>query len=326
MGKEKIEYDIVIRTLGKGGEKYTALLNSIKALEPQPNNIWVILPEGYEKPSERIGTEKFYYSKKGMIDQRLATLECCDSPYALFCDDDIQFESDFVTKLHSAITEQGYSIATGEVLAFLPPSKGLKKILPIIHSAAAPTLFHKDRYVTILKSSGWTYNRFKPKKGWSIPTQSAAGCMFYSSIDTFREIHFEDELWAQHEGLAPADDQIMFYKAHLLGLSVCVVTDAHYDHLSAKSATSSKSAVEKKEYWSAFNRAVFWRRFILRFQRGFISRTLTRIAFGYYVVINSIHLLLRSILKKGRNRPFVFQRAIRDGLAFEKNADLKKVF
>lgn len=320
-----IEYDIAIRTLGKGGEKYSALLNAIKSLDPQPNNIWVILPEGYEKPSERIGTEKFYYSKKGMIEQRLATLECCTSPYVLFCDDDIQFKNDFVTKLHNAITEQGYKIATGEVLDFLPPRKGLKRILPIIHAAAVPTLFHRDRYVTILKSSGWSYNRFTPREGWSIPTQSAAGCMFYSSLDTFRELHFEDELWAQHDGLAPADDQIMFYKAYLLGLSVCVVTDAHYDHLSAKTATLTKNAIEKKEYWSAFNRAVFWRRFILRFQSGFIRKTVTRIAFGYYVIINSIHLLFRSFLKNGSNRPFVYQRAIRAGLKYEKKADLKTV-
>lgn len=319
----EIAYDIAIRTVGKGGEKYVALLESIKSLVPQPHNIWLILPDGITPPVERIGTERIHYTEKGMITQRLAALECCTSPYILFCDDDIQFDSDFVIKLHQAVTEGGYDIATGEVLAFLPPPKGLKHIIPAIQTAAVPTVLHRDRFVTILRSSGWSYNRFIPKKGLVLPTQSAAGCMFYASKEKFSEIHFEDELWAQHGSAAPAEDQIMFYKAHLLGIPVCVVTDAHYDHLSAKSSTSSEKAQVEKLYWSGFNRAVFWYRFILNENKAVLQKACCIIAFSYYFSANTIHILLREIVKPSQGKQFNFIKGLVNGLAFCRSQDYK---
>ena len=48
---ENIDYAIVIRTIGKAGEKYLKLLESIKKLVPQPQEIIVVLPEGYGKPT-----------------------------------------------------------------------------------------------------------------------------------------------------------------------------------------------------------------------------------------------------------------------------------
>ena len=98
----QINYSVVIRTIGKAGDKYKALLNSIEKLNPSPIEIIVVIPEGYSLPKERIGNglkEKFIFSKKGMVEQRLRGIGEAKGEYLLICDDDISFDSDFVCKL-----------------------------------------------------------------------------------------------------------------------------------------------------------------------------------------------------------------------------------
>ncbi len=293
-----ISYTVAIRTVGKGGEKYDALLKSIAKLDPEPQEVLVCLPEGGNPPAEQLGYERFVYLPKGMITQRIYALDEIKTEYVLFTDDDIQFASDFVTKLHDALTK-GYDIAVGEILAFLPPAHGIKKWIPALLAASAPTLFHKDRYVTILRSAGWTYNRFQPKPGHILPTQSAIGCMFYTSLSAMKRLRFEDELvWAQHGHLAPADDQIMFYKAHRMGLKVGVVTDAHFDHLDAKTATSSEESKKNKAFYSSFNRTIFWRRFIYDFEQNIFGKAVARLAFWYFRTSGILFAILRSVARK----------------------------
>ena len=102
----QINYSVVIRTIGKAGDKYKALLNSIEKLNPSPIEIIVVIPEGYSLPKERIGNglkEKFIFSKRGMVEQRLRGIEEAKGEYLLICDDDISFDSDFVCKLYEPI-------------------------------------------------------------------------------------------------------------------------------------------------------------------------------------------------------------------------------
>jgi hypothetical protein len=322
----EIIYDVVIRTVGRGGEKYASLLKSIQNLVPQPQKIWVVLPEDGTEPPNQIGSEKFIYASKGMMTQRLAILNEETAPYLLFCDDDIQFEEDFVRKLHRAVTEYNYQFATGEVLAFLPHPKGMKHYLPILHASAIPSKKNKGKYVRILKSSGWTYNRFNPQNNLVMETESAAGCMFYTSVESFRNLCFEDELWAQHGTVAPADDQIMFYKAYLMGKGVCVVTDAHYDHLNAKASTASDESKRNKAYWSGFNRAVFWHRFIFSVEANSLGKIEASLAFEYYCMMNAIHLVLRGILKPKERRMSVLHiRGIIDGIMYTRSEEYKSI-
>ena len=97
--KTEFKYSIAIRTLGTAGEKYVKLLNSIEALTIQPEKLIVVLPEGYSLPEYKIGREKFVFSPKGMIIQRLKALEYITSDFILFCDDDVELETEFVEKL-----------------------------------------------------------------------------------------------------------------------------------------------------------------------------------------------------------------------------------
>ena len=44
----KFSYSVVIRTLGNSGEKYSRLLHSIAKQTVEPEEIIVVIPDGYE--------------------------------------------------------------------------------------------------------------------------------------------------------------------------------------------------------------------------------------------------------------------------------------
>ena len=52
----ELEFSVIIRTTGNAHEKYQKLLNSIVALEPQPKEVVVVLPDGYDLPEENTKT------------------------------------------------------------------------------------------------------------------------------------------------------------------------------------------------------------------------------------------------------------------------------
>ena len=78
-----IDYSVIIRTTGQAGEKYTKLLESIKKLKPQPREIIVVLPEKADLPENQLGYEKFFYSPKGMVIQRMCGIAKCKTRYGL---------------------------------------------------------------------------------------------------------------------------------------------------------------------------------------------------------------------------------------------------
>ena len=119
------EYSVAIRTIGKAGEKYQKLLNSIKGCVHKPKKIVVVLPEGFEPPKEQLGYEEFVYCPKSMIGQRLEALKHIDTEYTLFLDDDISFDLDFVDKLLEPLEEGLFDCLIarrGRFSPFFPPA------------------------------------------------------------------------------------------------------------------------------------------------------------------------------------------------------------
>lgn len=271
------------------------MLESIRGLVPQPRNTFVVLPEGAEPPPERLGSERFVFAERGMMTQRLAAIGCCESGHVLFCDDDICFGPDFVRKLYRRVVEEHYSFVVGELLDLLPPRHGLRKWVAALHLAAVP-LRKSDWYVKILPSGGWTYHRFSPARNVTLPTQSAAGAMFFASMSAYRSLCLGDELWAQHGGAAPAEDQIMFYKAHLNGCRVGVATDAPYRHLDAGNSRPDRQARRRKIHWSSYNRLVFWHRFVYGLAPGALGRMVASLAFLHFCLMEDMHGLLRCLI------------------------------
>lgn len=255
-----MEYSVIIRTTGKAGEKYAKLLRSICALAPLPTEIIVVLPEGYAPPPETLGTERICYCQKGMVTQRLYGAQQCKTRYALFTDDDIAFAPDFVEKLYRPLANGDYSFSAGPLLSFFP-RPGMQTAVSTLLGTAAPTVFHGERYNTVLKTTGYSFNRnIKVGSGAVYETQSAPWTCFFTDMEAMRGIHFEDELWLDRHGYSAHDDTAMFYKAWLCGYRTAIVADAPYAHLDAK--TSTRGNGEKVAFASGFNTVVFWHRFL----------------------------------------------------------------
>ena len=275
----KIDYSVIIRTTGNAHDKYQVLLDSIDALNNKPVEVIVVLPEGNDLPQEQLGYEKYYFSSKGMVIQRLKGIEYCKTKYALVCDDDVVFNNDFVEKLYEPIAHRQASFSAAPLYSFLPP-KGLNAILCTVMGSAVPTLFHrKDRYVSILKTSGYSYNRHLDIQKKYYETQSVAWTCFFADVSAFKALELEKEIWLDAHGYSALDDQTMFYKAWLMGYKTVVVPSAYYEHLDAK--TSTRNNKPAALYSTTFNRVVFWHRFIYSQQNNFVFRGIARIAFFY---------------------------------------------
>lgn len=290
-----IDYSIIIRTTGKAHEKYQKLLNSIERLIPQPQEIIVVLPEGCQYPDETLGKETYYFSPKGMVLQRMTGIEKCKTKYALICDDDVQFKPDFVEQLYEPIKKGLCSITAGPLYCFLPP-KGCNSLLCTLMGSAVPTIFHKDRYISILRTSGYSYNRKLDVSKKYYETHSVAWTCFFADIAAIKQINFMDEIWLDSHGYSSLDDQTMFYKAHLRGIKTMVVVSAEYEHLDAR--TSTRNNRDPVLYSLCFNRVVFWHRFIYKKQSNLLFKLYTILC----IVYRSIWLFAFNILNILRRR------------------------
>lgn len=276
---KKIDYSVIIRTTGQAGEKYQKLLNSIEKLIPQPKEIIVVLPIGNEKPKDFLGWETFYFTKKGMVSQRLYGINQCKTKYALICDDDVSFESDFVSKLYQPIYEKKCDISAGPLIEFFP-RKGINSFMSVMFTIAVPTIFHKNKYCHILRGSGYSYNRkidFNQRKYYE--TDSLPWTCFFGDIDKIKLIKLEEESWLDMHGYAALDDQTMFYKGRLLGIKTCVVSNAFYNHLDAKTSRNNNPSVG---YSIGFNRVIFWHRFVYNCQSNIFNGLWSMICYKYY--------------------------------------------
>lgn len=277
-----IDYSVVIRTTGKAHEKYQALLESISKLVPAPKEVIVVLPEGADVPDEKLGWESFYFCKRGMVSQRMKGVQVCKTHYALFCDDDVSFSSDFVRLLFEPIEQNLSSFSVAPLYSFLP-QKGINSLANTVMASAAPMVFQtKSHYISVLKSSGYSYNRnLQTKSGKFYYAESAPWTCFFADIDAFRSLDFEKETWLDKNGYSSLDDQTMFYKAWLMGLKTVAVPQASYKHLDGRTSfINNKPSVV---YSKVFNRVVFWHRFIYSRQNNIFDRISSTVAFRYCI-------------------------------------------
>lgn len=313
-----IDYSVVIRTVGIANDQYRSLLQSIKTLEPQPREIIVVIPDDIKKPELMIGSERIIHCTRGMVKQRICGIMNCQSEYALVCDDDVMFPKDFVKKLSDPLIKGIADISIGPLFSFLPPQKSLQSFWSGISASAVPTIFNKSKYITILKSSGWSYNRkINCKETKYYYTESAPWTCFFGRTNKLQKIDMEKEaVWLDKYGYAYLDDQTMFYKAHLHNIKTVVVSDAIYDHLDAKTSVKNKS--KKIEFPIGFNRVVFWHRFIMKEQIG-IKKIIPIISFSYYLFTGFIY----NILRQDSERRSLYYKGIYEGFKYLKSTEYK---
>ena len=305
------KYAVAIRTIGKAGEKYRKLLDSISNSRILPEKVVVVLPEGADLPAEQLGWEIFVYAPKSMILQRIEALKHIDSPYTLFLDDDIEFDPEFTAKLLRPLVKGKYDCSTGPLFSFFPATAA-GRIAGTLTASVSQSLFNRNMYVKILRSGGWSYHRFDTTKKRYYPTESFAWTCFMIRTDVMRELKMEDEqVWLERYGYACGDDRVMAYKLVSKGYKACIVSNAVYTHNDAKTSTSADemdSVLPK--FCMYFMHTVFWQRFIQDVERNKFRRIQNSFCYRYWYSSMKLYYRIKSLRRSNRK----YARAFKDGI------------
>lgn len=253
----KREYSVAIRTLGTAGEKYQKLLDSIKEQTIQPKHIFVHIAEGYELPKETIGIEEYIRTPKGMITQRSQPFDEIDTEYVLFCDDDLYLPPDYMEKMFEALESENGDCVAVNIYEESKMSKG-QKLAIFLHS-----------FITSRKDDGWgikikrnvSYSFNGNPSGKVLLTESAPGASYLCKKSVYQAIHFEDERWMENMSYAAGDDQLFYYKMHLMGYRVLMLQNPGVIHLDAQAGQrptkSNKMYLQKKNMFIMWYRTIY---------------------------------------------------------------------
>lgn len=292
----KVSYSVVIRTLGNTGDKYKALLDSIDSQILKPEEVIVVIPNGYEL-DYRLGYERVVHSEKGMVMQRAIGIREAKSDYVLVLDDDLQFDEHFVFQLYESLNKNDLDcvlsfpkISEDEVqlnnktLDFKTKMKsyfdGFRRVLTGQH------------IVTYCKEEKW-FDVVTPSAGHKTYESNplglcTCGCFqcFFAKTVVAQEVRFEDEMWLEQGTIsryAAYDDMVFFYKMYLNGGRIAYSDKARYVHLDAGAGRPAKSKLEAKRirlYTISRNRTIFWKKYLLKPAPTFTRKT--RVFLGGY--------------------------------------------
>lgn len=261
-----INYSIYIRTLGKGGNKYSKLLKSIKLQTVKPVEVVVVLPYGYSEPNEKLGYERFCFYEKGMIMQRVFAINDAKTPYILLLDDDVEFEPQFVEKLYQTMTSANADCCIAKMKNDAESASKIKrKIFHLIGSTVYKNT-HDQFFYKINLCGGFIVNTgYNPTK--PVYSQTGHGSHCFAKTAALKDIHFEDELWLEASGYPLPEDQVMFYKLYLKGYKISVCLNTYFCHLDAASTNDGRRYLKIAQA-KAGNFMIFWYRFIYMQTKG----------------------------------------------------------
>lgn len=269
-----LNYSIVLRTLGYGGEKYQALLDSIKAQTIQPMEFIVVIPPEYELPKERLGTETFVRGPKGMVRQRVDGINAAKGDYLLIVDDDVSFPSEFVEELWRLMQESHADAISPRVDDDAAPlqTNRWSRLLSWLGSGARESQTDSP-YALRIAALGGTIHTTPLVKDRIYYTQTGhGGCIFITKNAACR-LSFGDELWLEDGARYPyPEDQVFFYKAYCLGLRTVFAHNHPFRHLNAASTMGElRERIQRScsiKHDSNRNFVIFWHRFQYSLLRG----------------------------------------------------------
>lgn len=286
-----LEYSVVIRTLGKTGEKYQSLLDSINRQTIKPKEIIVVIPYGYDLPHERLGYETFVRSDKGMVVQRIVGAKMATCQYCLFVDDDLFFDENFVKKISEPVVANKASVTFPIFRDMLPCSLSIKIKTCILGSAVPFEINHSFTKVT--RFGGTSYNPAKQFNGL-YSAETAPGTCFFCLKGSFLSITFEDELWLEQSQYPLPEDQVMFYKFHLLGFKILGVAPLNFVHLDAGKNSPGRSGL--CSFALGCNKTIFWHRFIWSPDKNYFSKSVSLMCYSYSVVASILYSFIKGMI------------------------------
>lgn len=279
-------YSIYIRTLGKGGEKYHRLLQSIDKQTIKPEEVVVVLPKGYDLPQEKLGYERFVFSEKGMIKQRLFAFNDASTPYILLLDDDVEFEPEFIEKLYKTMTTAQADCCIAKMKNNAENGSKIKQnIFQLIGSTVYKNT-NDQFYYKINLCGGFIintgYNSTRP-----VYSQTGHGSHCFAKTKALKDIHFEEELWLENSGYPLPEDQVMFYKLYLKNHRISVCLNTYFCHLDAAITNNDGKRYLKTAQAKVGNYLIFWYKFIYKYNNG-INRLLCIICIIHRISLECI--------------------------------------
>ena len=309
-----MEYTVVIRTLGKAGEKYQRMLDSLKTQTVLPKDIIIYIADGYDIPKETIGTERYVYVKKGMVAQRALQYDEVKTEYMLFLDDDLYLPADTVEKMFSLLKENDGDVISPDI--FPNADRPFKNELMMTLSGRMRARGRDDVWgYKVMRTAGYSYNK-NPNE--VLQSQTNAGAMFLCRKDDFLRIKFDDELWLDEQKYPLGEDQVMYYKMFKNGLKILTWYGHKVEHLDGGGNLNPEK--EKMLIYSDFRfKTIFWHRFIFLPERNLFMKIWDICCMVYVLLFTLVISLFKveiPILKIKWN-------AIKDGISFINSKEYK---
>ena len=286
--KEFMEYTAVIRTLGTAGKKYQILLDSLVAQTIKPKDIIVYIAEGYPKPKETVGFEKYIYVKRGMLSQRALTYNEVETEYILCLDDDLKFPSNTIECMFHLLKKYNADVISPDIFVNSKRTLGSEFVMTQSGRMKARRSDNVWGY-KIIRTAGYSYNKYPQKEVyWS---QTNAGACFLCQKKDFVNLNLKDELWVDKMPYPIGEDQIMYYKMYCNGLKQLTWYNHQFVHLDA-GGNMTPEKEQKRLYGDIFFKNVFWHRFIYLPEKSCILKFWDILCIIYYLVFTlSISLL-----------------------------------
>ncbi|MGM9789337.1 MAG: glycosyl transferase family 2 [Candidatus Cryptobacteroides sp.] len=272
-----MEYTAIIRTLGKAGEKYQTLLDSLVSQTIPPKEIIVYIAEGYPIPAETVGRERYVYVKKGMVAQRALRYDEVETEYMLFLDDDLYLPEDFVQTMYHELRDNDGDVISPDI--YPNHERGLLQEILVLLSGRMLARRVPDSWgYKVLRTGGYSYRKIIDKKVY--PSQTNAGACFFCKKNDFLNVTFEEESWLDESRYPVGEDQVMYYKMYMSGLKVLTSYNSGIKHLDAGANLSKEK--EKMLIYSDFRfKTIFWHRFIFRPEKNLLLKAWDCICIGY---------------------------------------------
>lgn len=304
-----MEYTAVIRTLGKAGEKYQKLLDSLVSQTVKPKQIIVYIAEGYPIPKETVGIERYVYVKKGMVAQRALPYDEVDTEYILFLDDDVFLPDNAVATLYNEMTDSDADVISPDVFPNAERSKMSAFLMAVSGRMRARNDDGKWAY-KVMRTGGYSYNAHPERPVYL--SQTNAGPCFFCRKSTFIDCKFEEEEWLDDMPYALGEDQALFYKMYLKGYKVLTSFDSGIIHLDAGSTLKDSAKEKTRVFCDTYFKTIFWHRFIYSPEKSALMKLWSIVCIIYY---HAFSLMISIVKLQGGFFKIKFS-ALREAISF----------
>lgn len=320
---QNIKYDVIIRTLGMAGEKYERTLSSIKNQTIPPQNIYVVLPYGYKNPTISINQEKYIYSEKGMLHQRIAGFNQCNEEYVLALDDDVEFSANFIEELFKTLLKTNSDFVSPIVRDINTNCNNKSSKIIELKNYLLGIAYKKKlkcNYSVIINNSGEFTVNTNIQPNIQYYNQSGHGTCLFGKTQKIKDIHFEDELWLEDTKYALPEDMVMFYKLYLYGNKIAMNFNVRFIHLDAGSSLMNENKKINNIFASARNGYIFWYKFIYQMRK---KKFKTILAMSRRIFFTCFFSFIKGIIKCNFKYFRTYIKGYIDGYRYVKSSQYK---